>query len=130
MADPGDPHDVVDSSSVVALLAQRHHGRIEQRRSRPSTLVPQRARLPVRLVGGTPAWTWPQCAPGASVLAATVTEAASRWGDTTFLVAPTGWALSYRSLDRISDEVAAGLAARGVGEGDVVALVLPSVPST
>jgi acyl-CoA synthetase (AMP-forming)/AMP-acid ligase II len=62
------------------------------------------------------------------VLAATVTEAASRWGDTTFLVAPTGWALSYRSLDRISDEVAAGLAARGVGEGDVVALVLPSIP--
>lgn len=62
------------------------------------------------------------------MLAATVTEAASRWGDTTFLVASTGWALSYRSLDRISDEVAAGLAARGVGEGDVVALVLPSIP--
>ena len=32
-----------------------------------------------------------------------------------------GGALRYADLDRLSDEVAAGLAARGVGEGDVVA---------
>ena len=35
------------------------------------------------------------------------------------------WPLTYTDLDRVTDEVAAGLAARGVGEGDVVALVLP-----
>ena len=35
---------------------------------------------------------------------------------------------TYADLDRISDEVAAGLARRGVGEGDVVALVLPPGP--
>ena len=43
-------------------------------------------------------------------------------------VAPTGWPLTYRDLDRLSDEVAVGLPAEGVGEGDVVALVLPPWP--
>ena len=62
------------------------------------------------------------------MLADTVREAAERWGDAAFLVAPSGWALTYRALDSISDEVAGGLAERGVGEGDVVALVLPSIP--
>ena len=33
--------------------------------------------------------------------------------------------LRYRDLDRISDEAAAGLSRRGVGVGDVVALILP-----
>lgn len=55
-------------------------------------------------------------------------EAAERFGDITAYVAPSGWALSYRDLDRMADEVAVGLAARGVGESDVVALVLPQAP--
>jgi acyl-CoA synthetase (AMP-forming)/AMP-acid ligase II len=62
------------------------------------------------------------------VLDRVVREAARRWGDTTAYVAPSGWAVSYAELDMLSDEVAAGLAARGVREGDVVALVLPPIP--
>ena len=57
-----------------------------------------------------------------------VREAAERWGDATCLVAPDGWTLTYRDLDRISDEVAVGMAESGVGEGDVVALQLPTSP--
>ena len=57
-----------------------------------------------------------------------VREAAERWGDAICLVAPDGWTLTYRDLDRISDEVAVGLAETGVGEGDVVALQLPTSP--
>jgi acyl-CoA synthetase (AMP-forming)/AMP-acid ligase II len=57
-----------------------------------------------------------------------VREAAERWGDATCLVAPAGWSLSYRDLDRLSDEVAVGLLAAGVTEGDVVALTLPTSP--
>lgn len=37
-----------------------------------------------------------------------------------------GVTLGFDDLDRVSDEVAAGLARRGVGPGDVVALVLPT----
>ena len=55
----------------------------------------------------------------------TVAEAARRFGDRIAYVTELGWALSYADIDRISDEVAAGLARKGVGEGDVVALVLP-----
>jgi acyl-CoA synthetase (AMP-forming)/AMP-acid ligase II len=38
------------------------------------------------------------------------------------------WQLTFADLDRLSDEVAAGLAARGVLPRDVVAFVLPPVP--
>ncbi len=38
------------------------------------------------------------------------------------------WQLTYADLDRLSDEAAAGLAFRGVLPGDVVAVVLPTVP--
>lgn len=62
------------------------------------------------------------------MLARTVTEAARRFGDRTCLVAPTGWALSYAALDRASDEAAVALARRGVGEGGVLAVVLPPCP--
>jgi len=55
----------------------------------------------------------------------TVREAARRHGDAIAYVGPTGLSISYAQLDRVSDEVAVGLAARGVREGDVVALVLP-----
>jgi len=43
-------------------------------------------------------------------------------------VTEQGWSLTYEEIDRISDEVAAGLAREGVREGDVVALVLPPGP--
>jgi acyl-CoA synthetase (AMP-forming)/AMP-acid ligase II len=62
------------------------------------------------------------------MLDATVREAAERWGDATCVVAPDGWTLSYRELDRLSDEVAVGLLAARVSEGDVVALCLPTCP--
>jgi acyl-CoA synthetase (AMP-forming)/AMP-acid ligase II len=62
------------------------------------------------------------------MLGRTAKEAAERFGDTTAYVGPNGWALSYHELDQMADEVAAGLARRGVSEGDVVALVLPQTP--
>ena len=62
------------------------------------------------------------------MLAEVVAEAARRFGDSTVMVTPDGWAVSYAELHRLCGEVAAGLAARGVGKGDVVALVLPSTP--
>jgi acyl-CoA synthetase (AMP-forming)/AMP-acid ligase II len=61
-------------------------------------------------------------------LGESVRTAAHRFGDRTAVVAPDGWHLSYRDLDRCSDEVAAGMAAHGVRPGDVVALLLPSSP--
>ena len=62
------------------------------------------------------------------MLPSTVAEAARRFADRTAYVAPSGWELSYGDIDRLSDEAAAGLAARGVCAGDVVALVLPPGP--
>jgi Acyl-CoA synthetases (AMP-forming)/AMP-acid ligases II len=55
-------------------------------------------------------------------------EAARRFGNATAYVAPDGWALSYADLDRLSDRVTTGFAHRGLGPGDVVALVLPPGP--
>ena len=62
------------------------------------------------------------------MLGRVASEAARRFGDRTAYVAADGWSLTYADLDRLSDEVAAGLARRGVREGDVVALVLPTIP--
>ncbi len=62
------------------------------------------------------------------MLGSVVSEAAGRFGDATCVVAADGWTVSYDELHTASDEVAAGLLERGVGEGDVVALVLPSTP--
>lgn len=59
-------------------------------------------------------------------LAATVREAARRFGDRAAFVDPDGTRVSYADLDRRSDEVAAGLHAAGVEAGDVVLLRLPS----
>lgn len=62
-------------------------------------------------------------------VASTVAEAARRFGERGAFVSADGWTLSYGDLDRLSNEVAVGLAQRfGIGEGDVVALVLPSTP--
>jgi acyl-CoA synthetase (AMP-forming)/AMP-acid ligase II len=53
-------------------------------------------------------------------------EAGRRFGDLAAFVSADGWELSYGDLDRLSDEVAVGLARRGVGDRDVVVLSLPS----
>ena len=58
----------------------------------------------------------------------TIAEAARRFADRTAYVTPRGWSMSYSDVDRLSDEVAVGLAARGVGVGDVVGVVLPPGP--
>jgi acyl-CoA synthetase (AMP-forming)/AMP-acid ligase II len=62
------------------------------------------------------------------VLPAIADEAAQRFGETPAFITAAGWAVSYLDLARRSHEVAASLAHRGIGEGDVVALVLPSIP--
>src|SRR6266540_5103737 len=64
----------------------------------------------------------------ATMLPAIAREAARRFADATAYVAPDGWALRYGDLDRVSDELAVGLARRGLGAGDVLALVLPPGP--
>ncbi|MCU1354384.1 MAG: AMP-dependent synthetase and ligase [Acidimicrobiales bacterium] len=53
-------------------------------------------------------------------------EAARRFGDRPAFVDPDGRTTSYAALHERSDEVAAGLAGRGVGPGSVVALTLAS----
>jgi acyl-CoA synthetase (AMP-forming)/AMP-acid ligase II len=58
----------------------------------------------------------------------TIAEAARRFTDRTAYITPRGWSMSYTDVDRLSDEVAVGLAARGVGIGDVVGVVLPPGP--
>jgi acyl-CoA synthetase (AMP-forming)/AMP-acid ligase II len=59
------------------------------------------------------------------MLPTTIAEAARRFGDRIAYVTERDWVLTYADIDRISDEVALGLAREGVGEGDVVALILP-----
>ncbi|HET8930980.1 MAG TPA: AMP-binding protein, partial [Acidimicrobiales bacterium] len=60
------------------------------------------------------------------MLSNAVAEAARRFGDRPALTTQAGWSLTYSQLDRFADEAATGLARRGIGVGDVVALVLPS----
>ena len=55
-----------------------------------------------------------------------VREAATRYKGRAAYVTPDGAELSYSDLDTISDEAGAALAADGIGEGSVVALLLPS----
>lgn len=62
------------------------------------------------------------------MLGAVAKEAAERFGDTTAYVAPDGSTVSYRELDLMADEVAAGLLDHGIGDGDVIALVVPQTP--
>ena len=62
------------------------------------------------------------------MLAETAAEAARRFGPAPAFVTDEGLTLSYAQFDTVADEVAVGLAERGVGEGDVVGVVLPSVP--
>ncbi|MFG3256582.1 amino acid adenylation domain-containing protein [Streptomyces sp. NPDC048172] len=51
-----------------------------------------------------------------------------RCPERTAVTLPSGDALSYAELDRGSDRIAAALAERGIGAGDVVALHLPRSP--
>ena len=62
------------------------------------------------------------------LLAETLREAAERFGGSPAYIAVDGWPITYADLDRVSDEVAAGMHARGVREGDVVSLILPPGP--
>ncbi len=62
------------------------------------------------------------------MLAATLREAARRFGSSPAYEAAAGWTLSYEDLDRVSDLVAAGLVDRGVSGGDVLGLILPPGP--
>src|SRR3954452_21178352 len=55
-------------------------------------------------------------------------ETAHRFGPTPAYVAENGLVVSYADLARVSDEVAVGLAERGIDVGDVVGLVLPTIP--
>jgi acyl-CoA synthetase (AMP-forming)/AMP-acid ligase II len=62
------------------------------------------------------------------MLPQTMREAARQFGDATAYVTEDGRALSFNLLDRVSDEVAAGMSRRGVRAGDVVALILAPGP--
>ena len=68
---------------------------------------------------------------GGATVPALVLRHAARLGDKPALVdGPTGRALSYRQLAGAIERAAAGLAARGFGKGDVLALSSPTCPST
>ncbi|MEZ5166959.1 MAG: AMP-binding protein [Acidimicrobiales bacterium] len=54
-------------------------------------------------------------------------RAAADFGDADAYRTEQGWAIGFRDLDQAADEAAAGLSARGIRPGSVVALVLPSV---
>jgi long-chain acyl-CoA synthetase len=60
-------------------------------------------------------------------LATMVHESARSYGDHP-AVLHDGGRVTYRELDDLSDRVAAGLAAAGVGRGDRVAVQLPTIP--
>src|SRR3954465_6204202 len=51
--------------------------------------------------------------------------AARRFGDRTAYVTESDWSVTYADIDRISDEVAVGLAREGVFGGDGVGLFPP-----
>jgi acyl-CoA synthetase (AMP-forming)/AMP-acid ligase II len=63
------------------------------------------------------------------MLPAVAAEAGRRFGAAPALVAPDGDAVSFEELDRRSDAAAVGLARRGIGAGDVIALTLPTHPA-
>ena len=76
-------------------------------------------------------WTspYPPVEVGGTTLHRMVLEAAARAGDRPALIAgATGTAVSYRLLAERIRGVAAGLAARGFGPGDVLALWAPNLP--
>jgi acyl-CoA synthetase (AMP-forming)/AMP-acid ligase II len=76
-------------------------------------------------------WTspYPPVEVGGTTLPRMVLEAAARHGDRPALVdGASGTVVDYRLLARRVGQVAAGLAARGFGPGDVLALWAPNLP--
>ena len=66
---------------------------------------------------------------GGTVLHRMVVERAGEIGEGQALIdGPTGYVVSYATLASRIGRVAAGLAARGFGAGDVLALWAPNVP--
>ncbi len=63
------------------------------------------------------------------MLADVVREAAKRYGDNPLYVSSEGTSFSYAQLDRLSESVAAALIGRGVGVGDVLAVLVASGPA-
>jgi acyl-CoA synthetase (AMP-forming)/AMP-acid ligase II len=61
------------------------------------------------------------------MLAEIAAEAAQRFGDRPAFESAEGLTLGYGDFNASADETAVGLAELGVGEGDVVALLLPAV---
>ena len=81
----------------------------------------------------TQPWTSdrPAVGPGTVPAHEFILEGAARFGDKPALVdGPSGRTLTYRQLAGGVERVAAGLAARGFGKGDVLALSSPTCPST
>ena len=60
------------------------------------------------------------------MLTEAIQRAAREFGDRAAFVTPAGKSLSYAQLEQAAQQVAAGLHERGIGEGSVVGLVLPS----
>jgi len=60
------------------------------------------------------------------VLTGIARRVAVDFADTVAYQTQQGWGITYGELDRAADEAAGGLAARGIGERDAVALVLES----
>lgn len=60
------------------------------------------------------------------MLTETIERAAREFGSRAAFVTPSGRSLSFEQLDLAGREAAAGLRERGLGEGSVVGLVLPS----
>ena len=60
------------------------------------------------------------------MLAEALQRAAGDYGDRAAFVTPEGRSLSFEQLEQAARQVAAGLRERGLGEGSVVGLVLPS----
>ena len=58
--------------------------------------------------------------------AETIRASGKRFSDRVALVAEEGWTVSFAKFDRLTDEVAVGLAHRGASHGEVVALMVPS----
>ena len=56
----------------------------------------------------------------------TIRASGRRFARRRALVAEQGWSVSFAQLDRLTDEVAVGLARRGVSPGETVALLVPS----
>ena len=124
---PGGAHDVVDPALVVAALGEHPHAGVREPAHGLAALSPQLA-LARRCPGGRRARPRAELCDPEPMLPQTTREAARQFGDATAYVTEDGRALSFNVLDRVSDEVAAGLRRRGVRAGDVVALILPPGP--